>query len=130
MKQNKLLAIACILLGVSVALGAFGAHSLKSMVSPQRVESFRTGVQYQFYHSLALALTALVGQWVENRAWRTSIWCFAIGILLFSGSLYGFAIYEATGTEGGRWLGPVTPIGGLCFLAGWFALAFSVWKKD
>lgn len=130
MKQNKLLAIACILLGLSVALGAFGAHSLKSMVSPQRVESFRTGVQYQFYHSLALALAALVGQWVENRAWRTSIWCFAIGILLFSGSLYGFAIYEATGTEGGRWLGPVTPIGGLFFMAGWFALAFSAWKKD
>jgi uncharacterized membrane protein YgdD (TMEM256/DUF423 family) len=130
MKQYKLMAIACMMLGLSVALGAFGAHGLKAMVSPQRVESFRTGVQYQFYHSLALALAALVGQWVENRAWRTSIWCFAIGILLFSGSLYGFAIYEAMGTEGGRWLGPVTPLGGLFFMAGWFALAFAVWKKD
>ncbi len=130
MKQNKLMAIACLLLGVSVALGAFGAHGLKAMVSPQRVESFRTGVQYQFYHSLALALVALIGQWVENRAWRTSIWCFAIGILFFSGSLYGFAIYEATGTEGGRWLGPITPIGGLFFMGGWVALAMSVWKKD
>lgn len=130
MKQNKLFSIACLLLGLSVALGAFGAHGLKAIVSPQRVESFRTGVQYQFYHSLALALTALVGQWIENKAWRASIWCFAIGILLFSGSLYGFAIYEATHTEGGRWLGPITPIGGLFFMAGWFTLAFSVWKKD
>ena len=115
-----------ILGGLSVMLGAFGAHSLKERLTEKSLATFQTGVQYQFMHSIALILVGLLmlslGE-ESNKRLNRSGWFFAIGILLFSGSLYSLAL------GGPRWLGPVTPLGGLCFMIGWVLLAFSLPKK-
>jgi len=107
---------------VAVAAGAFGAHALRSKASADLLAVFETGARYQMYHALALLAVA----WVVTR-WpaapvRAAGWLFVAGTVLFSGSLYLLAL---TGT---RWLGAVTPVGGLCFLAGWLALAAGVWR--
>jgi len=115
-----------ILGGLSVMLGAFGAHSLKERLTEKSLATFQTGVQYQFMHSLALILVGLLmlslGE-ESNKRLNRSGWFFAAGILLFSGSLYSLAL------GGPRWLGPVTPLGGLSFMIGWVLLAFSSPKK-
>lgn len=115
-----------ILGGLSVMLGAFGAHSLKASLTEKSLATFQTGVQYQFMHSIALILVGLLmlslGE-ESNKRLNRSGWFFAIGILLFSGSLYSLAL------GGPRWLGPVTPLGGLSFMIGWVLLAFSLPKK-
>lgn len=108
---------------LSVALGAFAAHALKSILSPGLLEVFRTGVDYQAMHSLALLLTGLLGRDSDGRAWQLAGWAFASGILIFSGSLYLLALTDA------RWLGAITPIGGSAFLVGWGALAVTAWRR-
>jgi uncharacterized membrane protein YgdD (TMEM256/DUF423 family) len=104
---------------LGVGLGAFGAHALRGRLSPEMLAVFETGVRYQMYHALALLVTALamarMGGWLVS----TAGWCFTIGILLFSGSLYALA------TTGITIFGAVTPIGGLAFLAGWACLALA-----
>jgi uncharacterized membrane protein YgdD (TMEM256/DUF423 family) len=98
---------------LAVGLGAFGAHALKTRLSPEMLAIFETGVKYQVYHALALLLLAAV------RGPSKAGWCFTAGIVLFSGSLYVLAL---TGVK--KW-GAVTPIGGLLFLAGWLLVLFS-----
>ncbi len=98
---------------LAVALGAFGAHALKTRLTPDMLAIFETGVRYQVYHALALLLLAAV------RGPSKAGWCFTAGIVLFSGSLYLLAL---TGVR--KW-GAVTPIGGLLFLAGWLILMFN-----
>lgn len=110
---------------VAVALGAFGAHGLKQRLSADLLAVYQTGVQYHFYHTLALLLVAaLMLHWPLNNALRWSALLFCIGIVIFSGSLYVLSI------TGIRWLGAITPLGGVAFLAGWIALAVAVWKAD
>ena len=110
---------------LAVALGAFGAHGLKQRLSPDLLAVFQTGVQYHFYHTLALLLVAaLMLLWPQNTALRWSALLFCIGMLIFSGSLYVLSI------TGVRWLGAITPLGGLAFLAGWIALAIAIWKAE
>ncbi len=110
---------------LAVALGAFGAHGLKQRLSPDLLAVFQTGVQYHFYHTLALLLVAaLMLHWPQNTALRWSALLFCIGMLVFSGSLYVLSI------TGIRWLGAITPIGGLAFLAGWIVLAVAIWKTE
>lgn len=105
---------------IAVALGAFGAHSLKSKISPDMLNIFEVGVRYQMYHALALlALAWATTRWPEANL-NSVGWCFIAGIVIFSGSLY---LLSATGM---RWLGAITPIGGLAFLAGWAILVWSV----
>lgn len=101
------------LMFLDVALGAFGAHALKSRLTPEMLAVFETGVRYQAYHALAILLVAAL------RGPDRAAWCFLGGVVLFSGSLYALAL------SGVRWLGAVTPFGGLSFLAGWALLAFS-----
>ncbi len=102
---------------ISVGLGAFGAHALRESLEPRSLETFQTGVSYQMTHSLALLLVAvLVNQWGRSIALDVSVYAFMAGILLFSGSLYGLALTDL------KWLGPVTPIGGVCFIVGWLSL--------
>jgi len=102
--------------GIGVALGAFGAHGLKSRVGPDQLAIFETGVRYHLVHALALLAVA----WAAERwpgTWTTLAgWAFLLGILIFSGSLYLMTL------AGARWLGAITPIGGLSFLLGWAAL--------
>ena len=108
---------------LSVLLGAFAAHGLRSRLAPEMLAVFQTGVQYQFFHSLALLMTGLLAvQLGESAGLRWSGTLFLAGILLFSGSLYVLAL------SGVKWLGAVTPFGGTCFLAGWLVLAISLWR--
>ncbi len=101
---------------LAVALGAFAAHALRGLLDQSLLQVFQTGVQYQFYHTLALALVALLP---DRRSLRLAGWSFLAGIVLFSGSLYVLAL------SGHHWLGAVTPLGGTAFLIGWAALLWS-----
>jgi uncharacterized membrane protein YgdD (TMEM256/DUF423 family) len=103
---------------LAVAFGAFAAHALKDMISTGLLEVFRTGVEYQALHALALLAVGLLGRDGLSRALNLAGWAFATGILLFSGSLYLLALTDI------RWLGAVTPFGGTAFLMGWGALAW------
>ena len=104
----------------AVALGAFGAHGLKSIVDPSKVSIFETGIRYQFYHAFALLAVGLVMLHGSNGKLRMAGKLFMIGILCFSGSLYLLAIRDVVGLGGfTAILGPITPIGGLILIAGW-----------
>jgi len=113
---------------VSVAAGAFGAHALKQRLRPELLAIFETGARYQMYHALALIL---VGVLASRRDLPGRLAAplqlagggFLVGTLLFSGSLYILAL------SGQRWLGAITPLGGLAFLAGWLALAWAGWLQ-
>jgi len=108
---------------LAVALGAFGAHALKSRISPELLEVFHTGGQYHMTHALALVAVGIAARWVpESLFLKTAGWSFMAGIVLFSGSLY------LLGLTGNRWLGMVTPFGGLAFLAGWLSFAIAALK--
>lgn len=121
MTARPLLATAAILGGLAVVLGAFGAHGLKPRLTPEQLASFETGVRYQMYHALALFACAWLLERGAPAAGVAGV-LFAAGVALFSGSIYLLATRGLTGLEA-RWLGPVTPLGGLCFIAGWIALA-------
>ncbi|MGL4464963.1 MAG: DUF423 domain-containing protein [Planctomycetia bacterium] len=127
---KRWLATAAVMGGVGVALGAFGAHSLKDYLEPRMLEVFEIGVRYQMYHSLALAVAAVVGSQrpgVRRPALAVACWGFFAGTLVFSGSLYALAF------SGVKVLGAVTPIGGVAYLVGWSALAvaaLSIPKTD
>jgi|SRR5687767_11215839 uncharacterized membrane protein YgdD (TMEM256/DUF423 family) len=124
------LAVGALLGGIAVALGAFGAHGLKKIVTADTVNTFQTGVQYQMYHALALIAVAIVFEKFPNKlmVWAGSTFC--IGILLFSGSLYLLTILKATGKVGMEGVGIITPFGGLFFIVGWLLLFAGVMKSS
>ncbi|HSC68072.1 MAG TPA: DUF423 domain-containing protein [Cellvibrio sp.] len=109
---------------LAVCIGAFAAHGLKQVLEPVALEVVKTGVQYQMYHALALLL---VGLWLLHKPATPGLkgagLGFILGSLLFSGSLYALAL------GGPRWLGPVTPVGGLCFLLAWLLLLTAAWRS-
>lgn len=108
---------------LSVGIGAFAAHGLKKILTPEMIETVKTAAQYQMYHALALLVIALLlVQKPSVRGLKASGWAFILGTLMFSGSLYSLAL------GGPRLLGPITPLGGLCFLIGWILLAISGWR--
>ncbi|MBU2953289.1 DUF423 domain-containing protein [Marinobacter sp. F3R08] len=105
--------------------GAFGAHGLRAMVSERGLEVFQTAVTYQMYHSIALVLVALlVGQGLARRLLGWSAVFFLSGIVLFSGSLYLLVLTDI------RWIGPITPLGGVCFMVGWALLIASGLRRN
>ena len=106
---------------VAVALGAFAAHGLKARLSTELLAVFETGARYQMYHALGLLAVAWAcGRW-PGTAVVLAGWLFVSGTVVFSGSLYLLVL------SGQRWLGAITPVGGLAFIAGWLALAWAVW---
>ena len=105
---------------LAVAVGAFGAHALRGRVGEEMLNTFEIGARYQMYHALALLAVAWVSSRWPGPAVNTAGWLFVAGIVFFSGSLYLLAL------TGQRWLGAVTPLGGLCFLGGWILLAWVV----
>ena len=107
----------------AVAFGAFGAHGLRDILSPGMLATFRTGVDYQATHSLALLAVGLLLQQEDRGAFRLAGWGFTLGMLAFSGSLYLLALTDA------HWLGMVTPLGGLGFLLGWGSLAWGLLRR-
>jgi uncharacterized membrane protein YgdD (TMEM256/DUF423 family) len=121
---------ACILAALTVALGAFGAHTLKNYVSNTALATFETGVRYQFYHVFALLVTGILFKDFPVRTTKLAGWLFIMGIFLFSGSLYMLAVLQATVQPGFRWIGAITPLGGVCFIAGWLLLLASCFRKN
>lgn len=120
---------ATVLGGLAVMLGAFGAHGLKALVPPESVEAFRTGVTYQMYHVLALLSISLIYRDLSPPALVWAGVMFIIGIFLFSGSLYLLTFLKIQGVTSLLWLGIVTPIGGVFFIAGWASFLYAVIKR-
>lgn len=123
-----------ILGAVAVALGALGAHALKNqlpggLITTDQLNGFDTAVKYQMYHTLAMLLLVVLKRYYPHKFLNLAYTLFFWGIILFSGSLYFLCTRGLMGMEGLKVLGPVTPIGGLCFVAGWIFLAASVFKK-
>jgi uncharacterized membrane protein YgdD (TMEM256/DUF423 family) len=108
-----LLSLAACSAMISVVLGAFAAHGLKSRLSENLLATFQTGVQYQMYHSLALILLVVLYRQMPQSLLIYSAAFMFTGIILFSGSLYMLALTQI------KWFGPITPIGGACFIVGW-----------
>jgi uncharacterized membrane protein YgdD (TMEM256/DUF423 family) len=111
--------LGCLFGVTAVAAGAFGAHALRERLAPDLLDVFETGARYQMYHALALLAVAWAGSQWANGYVTAAGWLFTVGILVFSGSLYVLSI------SGIRWLGAITPIGGVAFLAGWVCLALA-----
>ena len=119
-----MIATGAFLMGLGVILGAFGAHGLEGKITPERIDAFKTGVQYQFLHSLGIIAIGLFTAQVREPSSLLSaaFWSMMVGIVFFSGSLYILSL------GGPRWLGPITPLGGLAFIAGWVLLAVAALK--
>jgi uncharacterized membrane protein YgdD (TMEM256/DUF423 family) len=107
---------------LAVGAGAFGAHALRQRLPPDLLAVFETAARYQMYHALALLFVAVAAARGGGQALDLAGWLFLAGTVLFSGSLYVLAL------SGIRWLGAITPLGGLALLLGWLALAWSCWK--
>jgi uncharacterized membrane protein YgdD (TMEM256/DUF423 family)/16S rRNA U1498 N3-methylase RsmE len=121
---STLLAVAAVSGFIAVALGAFGAHGLRERLAPDLLAIFEVGVRYQMYHALALAAAALaLERRPDSSPLQWAAWSFVAGTLVFSGSLYVLAL------SGVRWLGAVTPLGGVAFLAGWLLLAWGALRR-
>ena len=130
MNDKKSIQLGILILFLGIALGAFGAHGIKNLVSPDQVASYNTGVRYQIYHGFAILLTVWLSEkWIKPSFGHRAIWCFLIGTILFSGSIYLLSLLEVFGIEHWKFLGPLTPIGGLLFLIGWGLLFFGTEKK-
>ena len=108
-------AVASVSGAIAVVLGAFGAHGLKSRLEPENLASWNTAVEYHLLHSVVLLALALY-QGQGGEAPQLSLWAFSAGVILFSGSIYVLSL------GGPRWMGPITPVGGLCLIVGWLAL--------
>ena len=115
---------------LAVVFGAFGAHALKKVLSEYQLSIFDTGVRYQFYHALGLVGAFLLKDHMPAKFTRWAGYCFALGILLFSGSLYLLACSEVIGLENKSIVGPMTPIGGLFFILGWGSLLLGSFKEE
>lgn len=119
--QRKYVAVGAILMLIAVALGAFGAHILEPIIGEKAIGTYETGVHYHMIHGIGIILAAFaVGLGGEERKLLWANRLFLIGIILFSGSLYLLAI------TGWKWLGPITPLGGVSFIVGWLMLALAV----
>lgn len=121
--MNTALRWGLIFCALSVVTGAFGAHALKKVLSVTALQNWETASRYQFYHGIGLLIAGVFYGKPPIIAWAWSARFFIAGILLFSGSLYAMALSEISGIRL-IWLGPVTPVGGLCFIAGWLSPLF------
>ena len=120
----KRIIITAALSGISsVVLGAFGAHGLKSLLSVSGMQVWNTAVEYQFYHTLAILFLSTLAE--NKQLIKITYYSFTFGIILFSGSLYVLAAKEIHSLAWTSFLGPVTPVGGLFFIAGWISLLFA-----
>lgn len=123
------LVTAALIAALSVALGAFGAHSLKQVLAPDALAVFETGVRYQFYHAFALLFAGILYERYPGSLMQWAGNCFQLGILLFSGSLYALTAVKATETVGLSKIGIITPFGGLFFIAGWILMVIAFIRR-
>lgn len=124
MSGKMWIAVGSLFGGLSVAMGAFGAHGLKDTLTPEYLEVYKTGAEYQMYHALALIAAGIVLELRPGIAAKVAAFAFLIGIFLFSGSLYALTI------TGIRVLGAITPFGGVSFMVGWAALAWHAFRAS
>jgi len=117
--QRTFVALGALFAGLAVALGAFGAHALRASLAPRDLEIFETGVRYQMYHALALILVGVLSAYRPQSSLLAAGWLFSAGIVIFSGSLYLLVITNT------RWLGAVTPLGGVAFILAWISMAWA-----
>ncbi len=116
--------------GLSVLLGAFGAHALQQVTNDDKIiHGFQTAVQYQMYHSLALLSIGILAEKLPARLVKWSGICFTTGIVLFSGSLYLLTFLKLEESDATKLVGPITPVGGLFLIVGWLTLLIAVLKK-
>ena len=121
MSMNRKFFIAASMLGaLSVIFGAFGAHALKARLEPDQLLVFETGVRYQMCHAIVLLVLSVLSEKFSSKYINYAFWCFVIGILFFSGSIYLLSTRTILGIEGfTKILGPITPLGGLLLISGW-----------
>jgi uncharacterized membrane protein YgdD (TMEM256/DUF423 family) len=129
MNNSQIGSIAAFLLAASVALGAFGSHGLKEVLSVERFEVYQIGVKYQFYHSLGLLLIFLLGKLMPQANFKTPALLMFIGLVVFCGTLYGIAIGEFFGFDW-SFLGMITPIGGVLLLVSWLILGVRIYRNE
>ena len=121
--SQRIFVLGTVFAGSAVAAGAFGAHALKSILDSPGLQVFETAARYQMYHALGLCIVSwAIDRYPEQRLEQVG-WLFTAGILLFSGSLYMVSL------TGIRWMGAVTPVGGLAFLSGWILLGWRIWRN-
>jgi uncharacterized membrane protein YgdD (TMEM256/DUF423 family) len=122
--HRSLIAIGAFSMGIAVILGALGAHALESVLSPDQLDSFKTGVRYQAWHSIALLFLGAGGKnFLLPKTLRILLILFTLGIIFFSFSIYLLSLREILGLSGiGSFLGPITPIGGTLLIAAWLYL--------
>jgi uncharacterized membrane protein YgdD (TMEM256/DUF423 family) len=133
--QNRFLVFSGFSGAIAVALGALAAHFLHSklstgLISEAQLAAFETAARYQVYHSIVLLILALMWEKFDAKMIAKVGYCFMAGIVLFSGSLYILSTAGLMGISNVRWLGPITPIGGLFFITGWLLLAWAGFKKN
>ncbi|MGQ0810906.1 MAG: DUF423 domain-containing protein [Nitrospiraceae bacterium] len=114
--------LGCFFAGSGVATGAFGAHALKSILTVEMLAVYDTATRYQMYHAFGLFVVAWVSRHHPRARVELSGWLFALGIILFSGSLYAVSL------SGIQWLGAITPLGGVAFIGGWVLLGWRYWQ--
>ena len=117
--SNLFIGIGALSALIAVAAGAFGAHGLKQILSPDMLATYHTAAEYQFMHSIGLIVIGTLHKVSARSSHISSAWTMLAGIIIFSGSLY---VLSLTGV---KWLGMITPIGGVCFIVAWLILAFS-----
>lgn len=125
--MNKRIIITAAIFGIlAVILGAFGAHKVKEIISTSQLDTWHTAVQYHFYHTLALLFLSTFARF-KNNLINISSYCFVLGIIFFSGSLYLIALKDVLNINT-RIIGPITPLGGLLFICGWIGLLLAAIK--
>jgi uncharacterized membrane protein YgdD (TMEM256/DUF423 family) len=124
--NGKFLKIAFVLGALAVALGAFGAHALKELLDAQQLQTYQTAVQYHFYHVFALVTAGMLQQHYPGKWSVYAGYSFIAGLFFFSGSLYTMSFLKAGGSNNVNWLGAITPLGGVAFIAGWICLLMAV----
>ena len=122
MTNRNILLLGAVFMALAVLFGAFGAHALKKILSPEMLTIYHTGVEYQFYHALGLLAVGTIGLQYPSKWIRLSGIFLVAGIILFSGSLYVLSL------SGIKVLGAITPIGGISFVIGWILLAVGIYK--
>ena len=123
MDTSRMLLLGVAFAGFAVAAGAFGAHMLKPVLDATMLGVFETAVRYQMYHALALCVVASIGEGYPKSRVAAVGWLFVLGVVLFSGSLYGLSV------SGMKWMGAFTPLGGAAWIAGWGLLAWTVGRS-
>tara|TARA_Y100000590_G_C15479890_1_gene923554 strand:- start:368 stop:742 length:375 start_codon:yes stop_codon:yes gene_type:complete len=109
---------------MTIVLGAFGAHALKDQLNEYGKSIYEKAVLYQMFHSIAIFVVAILNQFIDSTNLILIVWIFVAGIILFSGSLYMLAITQI------KWLGAITPIGGMLFIVGWIFLLYKTFNSN